>query len=216
MAQPRKKPIEGKSSEKKRAYHHGDLRRALLDASIKLLESGGTAALTLRQVAQRVGVSHAAPHHHFPDKTALLKAVAADGFRQLCEAMQGAAESAGENPVRRLTGTGVAYVDFAVHHPRQFRLMFGAELDPASDAELKKWSDRAFVILLDAAGAALAKRKQDDAKRLLVTVAGAWASVHGLATLWIDGRLEFARESFSSAERLAREVTDALARSFGP
>jgi AcrR family transcriptional regulator len=202
--------------KKKRTYHHGDLRRALIDASIKLIESGGVAALTLREVAQRVGVSHAAPHHHFPDKTALLAAVSAEGFRELTTAMQEAAERAGENPVKRLTATGVAYVEFAVHHPRQFRLMFGADMEPASDPELKKWSDRAFVILLDAAGAALTKKKQEDAKRLLVTVAGAWASVHGLATLWIDGRLEFARESFPTAERLAREVTDALARSFGP
>src|SRR5262249_16952310 len=151
---------------------------------------------TLREVARRVGVSHAAPKHHFVDKTALLAGVAALGFQELAQAMEQAVEKAGPDPVRRLTATGVAYVSFAVHHPRQFRLMFGADLELSNDAELAKSAEHAFNILLDAAGAALAARGESDPQRLLVTVASSWSSVHGLATLWIDGRMQFARKAF--------------------
>src|SRR5262245_4881527 len=119
---------------KKRAYHHGDLRRALLDAALELVSSKGVQALTLREVARRAGVTHAAPYHHFPSKEALFAAVATEGFRDLAAAMR-AALSGRRGPFASLRAIGVAYVRFATEHPAHFRIMFrpgliGARLAP--------------------------------------------------------------------------------------
>src|SRR5258706_6813060 len=135
-----------------RPYHHGDLRDTLLQSALELLESEGIDALSLRELARRVGVSHAAPSHHFPDKRALLAALAAHGFATLADEMDRAATRAGRDPVRRLTATGVAYVRFALAHPRLFRLMFGSDFDERdAHPELAAAGERAFAVLLDRA-----------------------------------------------------------------
>ena len=197
-------------------YHHGDLRHALVQASLELLEAEGMAALTLREVARRLGVSHAAPKHHFADKAALEAALAAHGFAALTDAMTEAAARAGKSPLKRLTATGVAYVRFAVHHPQQFRLMFSAPLDCDGVAELREASERAFSVLREAVRAVLEEHGVHEPRRDLVVLTGAWSSVHGLATLWVDGRLDFVREQFPTVEALAEQVTRALARSLEP
>src|SRR5690349_3579164 len=99
-------------------YHHGDLRPALLKAAGRVLEKEGPAALSLRELARRAGVSHNAPYRHFADREALLAALAADGFRMLGEVL-GVASS---------RHRGEAYVRFALEHPQLFRLMFGGHL----------------------------------------------------------------------------------------
>ncbi|GMV19006.1 MAG: hypothetical protein AMXMBFR56_72300 [Polyangiaceae bacterium] len=199
---PAKKPA--------RPYHHGDLRRALVEASLELVDAGGAAGLTLRGVARKLGVSHAAPGHHFADRAALLAAVAARGFEGLAEATERAANRA-TSPVQRLEAVGVAYVEFAVAHPERFRLMFGAEVRGAPSAELADNGRRAFDVLVGAVRAAVG---DDDPERQRVTTLAAWSLVHGLATLWIDERLAgFASSrNRSAATRLAREVTALVAR----
>ncbi len=194
-------------------YHHGDLRRALVDASVELVDAGGAATLTLRGVARRLGVSHSAPGHHFADRTSLLVAVAARGFEGLHAAMQRAADKAG-SPVERLNATGVAYVEFAVAHPERFRLMFGSELHGVESEELMPPAMCAFEVLVDAVKGALG---DGDPNRVRVTTAAAWSLVHGLATLWIDDRLGalVERRTRKDATQLARDVTQLVARALG-
>src|SRR5688500_9033811 len=101
-------------------YHHGDLRQAVLGTAGEMMEKEGLAALSMREVARRAGVSHNAPYRHFPDRDSLLRALAAEGFERLGDALQ-------SRPRREM---GEAYVDFALAHPERFRLMFGGLAKP--------------------------------------------------------------------------------------
>lgn len=122
-----------------RAYHHGDLRRALLAAALEAVGEVGPAALSLRDLARRAGVSHAAPAHHFGDKAGLLTALAAQGFDLLAQTLTEADDD--------LLEAGVAYVDFAVTHRAYFEVMFRPELYRADDAELIAARGRAGAAL---------------------------------------------------------------------
>jgi AcrR family transcriptional regulator len=116
--------------EKKRGrYHHGDLRRALLDAALEVLSAEGAAALTLREVARRAGVTHAAPYRHFTDKQALLATVAEEGFRMLAAEMTRGAAPHASDPRRALEAIGAAYVRFATSQRAHFQVMFGKDID---------------------------------------------------------------------------------------
>ncbi len=165
--------------------HHGDLRRALVLAGLEALEAKGVAALTIRGLARRLAVSHAAPAHHFPDKLALLAAVAAEGFRRFGDALEAAAASA-HTPQERMQRIGLAYVRFALDHPATFRVMFGRELPECGEAppELAEASARAYGVL-QATVRALATSEEEARARAL----GAWALVHGAAVLYLDGAL---------------------------
>ena len=168
-------------------YHHGDLRRALLQAAVRTIRTHGVDGLTLRGVGGTLGVSRTALYRHFTDKAALLAAVAAEGFRMLREELVRAWEEGG----RALSGfeaMGRAYVRFAVAHPSHYRVMFGADISSAENAELVEEGPGAFQVLVDALselqGQDLARR--DDTRRMALFV---WAAVHGVAMLAIDGRL---------------------------
>jgi AcrR family transcriptional regulator len=208
-------PRKPKQKNQKKRYHHGDLRRSLIETSLDLIEKDGVGALTLREVARRLGVSHAAPKYHFADKGALLAVLAAQGFSALADAMTTAAEQVGADPMRRLNATGVAYVACAVRQPQQFRLMFGSDIpDTNDDADLLRESARAFSVLTDAVNDVMASRGERDPHQIPVYVATAWSIVHGLATLWLDERLAFVQEQFPTAESLALAVTDLLYKLF--
>src|SRR5215204_3992851 len=121
------------------SYHHGDLRRALVDAAIPLLRSGGAEALTLRAVAREAGVSQTAPYRHFADRAALVSAVADDGFRRLHARLVAAARAPAKTTGRAqhtarggLQAIALAYVRFALEHPEEYRVMFGSEVASAS------------------------------------------------------------------------------------
>src|SRR5437667_2422178 len=108
---------------KKRPYHHGNLRQALIDAALELIEERGVSALTLREVARRVGVTHAAPQRQFADLAALVAAVAEQGFRGL-PAHVAAVRGSARTPAQRLRALGVAYVEYALAHPAHLRVIF--------------------------------------------------------------------------------------------
>lgn len=191
-------------------YHHGDLRRALVDASREIIAQQGAQALSLRGVARRIGVSHAAPLHHFADKRELLAAVATEGFDELAAAMQRAADGAGADPRKRLNATGVAYVRFAAEHGALFRVMFGGDLPRKATPALEQSSRAAFQILVDAAREAVAAGNgRADEQELRVVTTAAWSVVHGLALLWLDGHL---RETPGGIANLAERVTAFLSR----
>ena len=157
-----------------RPYHHGDLRAAVLRAAIDIIGDAGPAALSLRQVARRAGVTHTAAAYHFGDKAGLLTAIAVDGFDLLGEALE-AARAGGE-----FLEVGVAYVNFAVSHRAHFAVMFRPELLHRDDVGLRRARERTSEILY---GSAAPTTDQ------LADGIAAWAIVHGLATLWLDGNL---------------------------
>ena len=109
----------------KQSYHHGDLRRALVDAAVQLIGEAGIESLTLREIGQRVGVSRAAPYRHFQDKAELLAAVALEGFRLLRRDLETVLETTPAGEVEMLVALGKAYVGFGVRHPSHYRTMFG-------------------------------------------------------------------------------------------
>jgi AcrR family transcriptional regulator len=193
------------SSRKPRgAYHHGDLRHELVRASIALIEEQGVEALTLRALAKRLGVTHAAPQHHFASKTDLLWAVAEEGFAELGAALERAA-GRHDAALDKLKAAGVAYVAFATRHPSHFRVMFGPHITRA-DPRAKRVSDVAYQVLLDAAaGAARAAGVPEQAETVAVA---AWSLVHGLATLWLDGALRGGATTPAQLKAVAVAVTD--------
>lgn len=185
-------------------YHHGDLPRSMVDAAVRLIQDDGIAALTLRGVGARLGVSRTALYRHFTDKDALLAAVAAEGFRMLREALQRAWDAAPHGP-RRMDGMGLAYVRFAVGHPSHYRVMFGADLSKARVVDESGASVDAFQVLVDAIAAQQRDgfTRRDDPQALALYI---WAVVHGVAMLAIDGRLP---ETFG-VEALAALANDRL------
>ncbi|WBB65020.1 TetR/AcrR family transcriptional regulator [Micromonospora sp. WMMD812] len=162
-----------------RGYHHGDLRRALLDAAVEVIGESGPAAVSLRDLARRAGVSHAAPAHHFGDKAGLLTVLAAQGFDLLAETLRGADGD--------LLASGVAYVDFAVRHRAHFEVMFRPELYRPDAPEVQAARDRAGDVLR-AGVVGLANRDGSPADPGRDALA-AWSIVHGFATLWLAGAL---------------------------
>ena len=191
-------------------YHHGDLRRALIDTALSMVTEEGTWDFTLREVARRTGVSHMAPYNHFEDKSALLAEVAALGFDSLGKTMEAAAREQPRSTRQALASTAAAYVRFGVEHPAHYRLMFGAELaDKARYPSLQAASDATFAVLtgvLERGQAAGQVRREPVRDQALA----AWSLVHGLTTLFIDQRVSFLGVSSGEAERHARQAGIAL------
>ncbi len=137
----------------RRPYHHGNLRRALLDEALATIRAEGVDGLTLREIGARLGVSRTALYRHFADKRALLSAVATEGFRMLRQQLVTAWEEGGRGPAA-FDAMGVAYVRFAVANPSHYRVMFGGFVDPkAREPELAAEAAGAFQALVDALAA---------------------------------------------------------------
>ncbi|MCW5723211.1 MAG: TetR/AcrR family transcriptional regulator, partial [Devosia sp.] len=131
-------------------YHHGNLRQALLEAALILLEKDGESGLGLRDLARAVGVSAAAPYRHFDSRAALLEALAVTGFQRFAARMTGVAETAPDDPMAAM---GRTYVVFALQHPNLFRLMFSPQLNKDGRPGLRMAADAAFDALRRASGA---------------------------------------------------------------
>src|SRR5512145_1707822 len=174
-------------------YHHGELRQALLDAAAAVVEREGVGALSLRELARRLGVSHAAPAHHFADRNSLLVEIARDGYQRFGAALAEAAADV-RDPFDRLYAVGRAYVQFALDHPGRFRVMFGRELAEPDRARIPVGpaSGAAWQVLLDAVRDALAVARPDARPDADGVAFGCWAAVHGAAMLWLDGPLRCA------------------------
>lgn len=192
------------------AYHHGDLRRALLEAAERLVVRRGAPEVSLRAIAREANVSPAAPYHHFESREEILAGVAASGFRALTSAMKGKARAASEaGSLEKLRAVGIAYVEFAEENPEIFRLMFGGLLaDRERFRDLAEASGAARSVLGDLAAGANAGDGGDALSDVALT---AWSAVHGLAFLAVEGLLD-ARRSETEAGELARRVTAVLGR----
>ena len=130
-------------------YHHGALRAALLDAAESELGEHGIEGFSLRGVAKRADVSHAAPAHHFRDANGLLTALAARGYERFLARQQDFQRQAPAEPRAQLEAIGVGYVNFALENPALFRLMFGSDRTDYDDPELKGTAEAAFFALVD-------------------------------------------------------------------
>lgn len=162
-------------------------RRALLDASLDLIEAEGLEGFSMREVARRAGVSHQAPYHHFPDREAILAAIVAEGFERL-RADSLAATEGESNPACRYHALGRAYVKFALSNPAHFKLMFRSELvreDKHEDA--KACAQQAFDVLVSIVDeVAIARTGERDPALIFAS----WSMVHGLATLMLESKLD--------------------------
>jgi AcrR family transcriptional regulator len=170
--------MTSRESEDRPRYHHGDLRRAILSAALDVIAADGPAGLSLRDLARRAGVSHAAPAHHFKDRTGLLTAIAAEGFALLADALAEAAD---------LRDAGVHYVRFAREHPAHFQVMFTPGLLREGDLELTTARALAGERLRAAVAAVPSEGRGSDAR--LAGVA-AWSLAHGFATLLLGHNLD--------------------------
>jgi AcrR family transcriptional regulator len=192
-------------------YFAGDLRRAILDSAAAVIAREGPAAVSLREIARRIGVSHAAPAHHFRDKTGLFTALAAEGWARFVAAMTAARDGA-DGPLAQLSAAGVSYVVFARDNPGHFRVMFRRDLVDASDPAYAEGSKAGFTLLagvVDACQTVGWGRGQEP----WVLISSAWSLVHGLADLTSNGSLGLVTGD-RPADEIARDVTEAFTTAF--
>jgi AcrR family transcriptional regulator len=187
-------------SANQRPYHHGDLRRSLIDAALDTIAEDSPAAVNLRALARRVGVSHAAPAHHFRDKANLFTAIATEGFGLLASKLQAAYDTSAD-----FLEVGVAYVRFALDHRAHFEVMFRPELYHAHDPALQKAHHAAEAALYGPLGDVPNGELSSD---VLAAGVAAWSLAHGLATLWLSGNLP--RELGHDPEQVMRIVASHL------
>jgi AcrR family transcriptional regulator len=161
-------------------YHHGDLRRALLEAAEKVLERDGPGGLSLRAVAREAGVSPAAPYHHFKDKEELMLAVGKAGFGKLNVELAAAATGRADLG-DRLSNIGVAYVEFAQNHPATYRVMYDCARRVDAMPESEDHDKSGFAMVKDAIREA-AGGEISEVDAHLAAIA-AWCAVHGLAEM---------------------------------
>jgi len=171
-------------------YHHGNLRRALLDATVELAAEVGAAGVTLREAARLAGVSQTAPYRHFNDKQEMLAAAAEEGMVLLLEALQAGIRGAKGDPDAELVAISVAYVRFALDHTRYFRLMFGHGSPHKSVTPGLQQAGRAvFQLLLGIVARSLKKPPADPAARQAMF--RIWALAHGIAVLALEKQILF-------------------------
>jgi AcrR family transcriptional regulator len=190
-----------------------DLRQKVLKASLALIGEGGLDGLSMREAARKAGVSHQAPYYYFGDKEAILAALAGEGFAKLGQALTRAAADAGD-PGHAVVAMGKAYVDFAIRHPAYFQLMFRADAVPLErHSEARLQEEAAFDALVDGIDQAFAELPSEERRKIAVA---AWAMVHGLATLILEGSLARKVGVPKGQQRhLANEVIETFASLMG-
>ncbi len=191
--------------KKKASYHHGDLRAALLEVAARMIAERGVEAVTMRGLAEQIGVSRSAPYRHFADKAALLAAVAEDGFMRLAVCLDTAGAQHAEEPLLSFRSMCLAYVEFAVKNPTHYRLMFGQAVFnwrdyPSLAAAADGVFDEVFVTVRVCQRQG--KLKPGEPRQ---TALAAWALAHGLSLLLVEGRLPAGR-----ARQLAEQTFESL------
>ncbi|MEI9971282.1 MAG: TetR/AcrR family transcriptional regulator [Ignavibacteriota bacterium] len=207
------RPRTGKKPDK--PYHHGDLRRALLDEALRTIETEGVEHLTLRTVGAKLGVSRSALYRHFADKQSLLATVGKEGFCKLRQTLADAWDAHGHGRIG-LEAMAKAYVQFAVAHPSHYRVMFGGFIESAAkDDHFMAEARAAFQVLV---GALVEQQNAGDIRRddPVLMARFVWALVHGTALLFIDGQLPepAQREALEpyAAERLYASIRQSTLR----
>ncbi len=200
-------------------YHHGDLRRALIDTALELVTEEQDWTFSLREVARRAGVSHHAPYNHFPEKQDLLGAVAAVGFEKLRECMLRAVEGI-DAPEALVDRIGRTYVRLGLENPALYRLMFGTALADAGPGDrptvARAAGDRARAVLEEAiqrgARSGVLAVASDNSQDQILAALSFWAAVHGLTMLVIDKIPKAELSVDDMIDRLLRTLIEGLRR----
>jgi AcrR family transcriptional regulator len=195
-------------------YYGGDLRRDLLEEALRVIAEKGPSAVSLRLLAGRLGVSHAAPANHFPDKASLFTAIAVEGFRLLAEAIADGAGQLGPEATagQRFRAAGQAYTGFALAHPAHFAVMWQRDLLHQDDPELAAAGDTTFELLLGSVREIQSEGWAAGSDPQAVAYL-AWSVVHGLAALWLGGSLQRSQRPF---DEIAGEVGALLGSALSP
>ena len=192
---------------KRKQYHHGDLKNALIEAGIELLAQEGLYALSLRKVALKAGVSHAAPYAHFPDKQALIAAISTEGFRRLYANLEAAAHQAGD-PLSQLNEGAWAYTEFALNNPDTFKIMFSSVLEKEKDyPALVEMTRRTFDLVVEIVKANQAAGSLRPGPPDLLAV-GIWSAVYGLSTLLVEGQVSHTVTDAYSARQIVAHTLE--------
>ncbi len=191
--------------KKKKEYHHGDLRRAVLDAAFAEVAQRGLRDLTLREIARKIGVTHAAPYHHFKDREALLDAMAEEAFAELDRAMI-ASKVGVSGPGEQLRATGRAYIDFARARPERIEVMFRRAGKDANQPE-PEVGKGAFQHLVDAVIDCQTHGLAPAGDPFQIALS-AWSLVHGFSALWVEGPLSCMPPYTQNFEQLRDRLVD--------
>jgi AcrR family transcriptional regulator len=188
-------------SKKRGSYHHGNLRDALIETAFAMIEEDGADSLTIRRLAERTGVTHAAPSHHFADKNELMLALAAEGFNRFRSALASVMHIS--DPLERLSEIGRAYVRFALEHPGAYRLIMGPALSriqmpgqdhtthfDSSGDHIQAASEGTFEMLESTVAEAMAGRRTIGGAGVSGVAFLAWSAMHGAAMLALDGMMD--------------------------
>lgn len=179
----------------KNSYHHGDLLQSLIDAALELIAEKDVSTVSLREIARRVGVSHAAPYRHFADKEALLVAVAQEGFVRFQETIEAAMQPLAD-PLEQLEAGCLAYIRYAIQHPSRYRIMFGdrqgsPEKVNLAITEIANQAYLPFAVAI-AKGQSAGIIRAGNSEKMAQTI---WIMLHGLAMLPAQDKEE--RESIA-------------------
>jgi AcrR family transcriptional regulator len=200
--------------EGQRAYHHGNLREALISAALELIAKKGPAGFTFAEAARFAGVSPAAPYRHFRDRDELLASVALRGFEQFEAALSRAWDDGRPEPFAALDRLGRAYLEFARTEPAYYSAMFEAGIAPDTNPELRPAGDRAFAVLRSAAEKLCAQMPLQGRPPALTLALHIWAMAHGIASLF--GRGDAARRTLPmSPEELLEAAVLVYLRGLG-
>lgn len=184
----------------KEKYHHGDLRAALLDAAVTVIDEIGPQGLTIREVARRAGVSHAAPYRHFTDRDELILAAVEQGFELLQQTMDAEKAAAEKDPMSQFAASGLAYLEFALNNPAYYRVMFSGDLlSSTGHVTLQHTSQDALKEMVDniAQCQRLGMVREGDPATQALTIL---ATMHGFVSLVIDNRVDhLIRGEYSTA-----------------
>ncbi|MGQ3672360.1 TetR/AcrR family transcriptional regulator [Xanthobacter sp. TB0136] len=173
-----------KQNDEPRGYHHGNLREALMRATLDLILEKGVAGITFAEAARRAGVSAAAPYRHFRDRDEMVAAVAGAGFDRLAEALKTAWQQGKPTPAAAYERVGRAYLEFARHHPAEYMAMFESGLPVSGNKVLEQAGDRAFGVLREAAEVLVSHFSGPGRPPALMVALHTWALAHGVASLF--------------------------------
>jgi AcrR family transcriptional regulator len=196
------------AKRKRKTYHHGDLRQAMIEGALKLVAEHGPDGVSVREAARRAGVSPGAPFRHFADKSELMAAVASDGMQRLLASMMQATTEAGDDPADRLRAMGVAFVRFAVAHPSHFRVMHVPELSMGALRDAAR-SSRAQMKSLVEEGQRQGTLVDCDPE---IATLASYALVYGVARMFVDGLFSAQGVRDSRAEAVTTAIVDLFGR----
>ena len=172
-----------------KAYHHGDLKNALIAAGIEILANEGVHALSLRKVALKAGVSHAAPYAHFVDKQALIAAISTAGYQKVQERVERVLGEYGDNPIQLLVRTGWEYVQFALAEPEHFKITFSGVVEKEKDyPALVEAAQKSFGLLTQVVAKCQAAGVLRSGPTDLTAVS-VWGAIHGFVTLSLEAQV---------------------------